>query len=177
MKSLLKVRSTLNWSWSMVKQIPSYLQSKQDHEYQLGLSLEYRERTFFVVFTPADKYLWSPFLKRDFTHCYVIEKLELIWIMCDPTRVGLNIVMPYCTSEHPLIENMMILSPEMRVLEVVTSGQVGSFLLKPKILSCVSVVQYVTGISFFCITPYSLFKKLLRCKHQNLKSVREIERI
>jgi hypothetical protein len=97
--------------------------------------------------------------------------------MCDPTRVGLNIVMPYCTSEHPLIENMMILSPEMRVLEVVTSGQVGSFLLKPKILSCVSIVQYVTGISFsLCITPYSLFKKLLVCNHKNLVSVREIER-
>lgn len=167
----------LSWLLSIAKQTISSLQSKREIEYQLGLSLEYRERTFFVVFTPADKYFWSPFLKSGFTHCYVIEKLELIWIMCDPTRVGLNIVMPYCTSEHPLIENMMILSPEMRVLEVVTSGQVGSFLLKPKILSCVSIVQYVTGISFsLCITPYSLFKKLLVCNHKNLVSVREIER-
>jgi len=141
------------------------------------LSLEYRERTFFIVFTQCEKYFWSPFLKKGFMHCYVIERLEMIWCMCDPTRVGLNIVLPYCTSEHPLIENMMLLSPKIRVLEVVTIGQVGSFLLRPKMLSCVSVVQYVTGISFsMCITPYSLFKKLLRCKHRNLLSVREIER-
>lgn len=171
------MRKILSWSWSMVKQIPSYLQSKQDPAYQLGLSLEYRERTFYVVFSPADKYIWSLFLKYGFTHCYVIEKLEHIWIMCDPTRVGLNIVLPYCASEHPLIENMMVLSPDIRVLEIVTKGQVNSFLLRPKLMTCVSVVQYVTAISLsFCITPYSLFKKLLRCKHKNLISVREIER-
>lgn len=110
-------------------------------------------------------------------HCYVIEKLEMIWCVCDPTRIGLNITLPYCTSEHPLIEKMMEIAPEIRVLEVVTRGTVGSFLLKPKIMSCVSVVQYITGISFFlCMTPYSFFKKLLKCKHDNLISVTEILR-
>lgn len=139
--------------------------------------LEYRERTFYVVFTPSDKYIWSPILKKEFMHCYVIEKLDLIWCMCDPTRIGLNIVLPYCTSEHPLIEKMMNIAPEIKVLEVVTRGTVGSFLMRPKILSCVSVVQYITGISFFlCMTPYSLFKKLLKCKHENLVSVKEILR-
>ncbi len=164
------------WSW-IVNRMRSFFESRPDPAYQLGLSLEYRERTFYVVFASADKYVWSLFLKEGFTHCYVIEKLEHIWIMCDPTRVGLNIVLPYCASEHPLIENMMVLSPDIRVLEIVTKGQVNSFLLRPKLMTCVSVVQYVTAISlYFCITPYSLFKKLLRCRHENLVSVREIER-
>lgn len=167
----------MSWLSSMMRMARSYFANKQAQEYHLDWLLEYRERTFFIVFTPCDKYAYTPFLKKGFTHCYVIEKLEMIWCVCDPTRIGLNITLPPCTSEHPLIENMMTLDPRIRVLEVITKGQVGSFLLRPKIMSCVSVVQYVTGISLrFCITPYSLFKKLLRCRHENLVSVREIDR-
>jgi len=162
---------------SMMRVTKSYFEKKQEKEFHLDWLLEYRERTFFIFFTPSEKYVWSPFLMPGFKHCYVVEKLEFIWICSDPTRMGLNITLPNCTSQHPLIENMMTLDQSVRVLEVITKGQVGSFLLRPKILSCVSVVQYVTGISFrLCITPYSLFKKLLRCKHQNLVSIREIAR-
>lgn len=167
------------WSWlssTMRRQKPSLL-NELAPEFHIDSLLEYRERIFYVVFSDSKKYVWSPFLKGGFMHCYVIEKLELIWCVCDPTRIGLNITLPYCTAEHPLIERMMEIAPDIRVLEVVTRGTVGSFLLKPKIMSCVSVVQYITGISFFlCMTPYSFFKKLLKCKHDNLISVKEILR-
>lgn len=170
-------RSTLSLWSLMMKMAKLYFAKKLESASLQGWSLGYRERTFYIVFAPAEKYVWSPFLKKNFQHCYVIEKLDTIWLACDPTRLGLNITLPPCTAEHPLIENMMMLDYRIRILEVITKGQVGSFLMKPKILSCVSVVQYVTGISLFlCVTPFSLFKNLLRCKHKNLISVREIER-
>ena len=167
------------WSWcsSIMKRATKSSGSKQVSAYPQESSLEYRERTFYIFFTSSSKYIWTPFLKKNFHHCYVIEKLDLVWCLVDPTRIGLNIIFPNCPLDHPLIENMMLLSPDSRVLEVVTKGQVNSFLLRPKLLSCVSVVQYITGISFgLCITPYSLFKNLLKCKDTNLVFIREIER-
>lgn len=177
MKRCLGVRSMLSWLSSMMRRPRPSSPNELAPEFHIDSLLEYRERTFYVVFSDSKKYVWSPFLCRGFMHCYVIEKLEMIWCVCDPTRIGLNITLPYCTSEHPLIEKMMQIAPDIRVLEVVTRGTVGSFLLKPKIMSCVSVVQYVMGTSFFlCMTPYSLFKKLLKCKHENMISVKEIHR-
>ena len=138
--------------------------------------LEYRDREFFVCFRDTTKYLWTPFLKKGFHHCFVIERLEFIYLMADPSRVGLNLVLPACTSEHNLISHMMRLDPGLRVLHVMTHGSGSSLTLRPKILNCVSVVQYVMGIGFnFAITPHGLFKRLLKGKHKNILSVGELK--
>ena len=120
--------------------------------------------------------MWSPFLKKGFGHCYVIERLEYIWMMFDPTRYGLNVMLPDCDVEHPLVETMMSMCPDLRALRVTTRGDGKSLVLKPKLLSCVSTVEFVMGVGFgLCLTPHQLFKKLLRCKHPNLISVKEIQ--
>ena len=96
-------------------------------------------------------------------------------MMLDPTRVGLNVVIPDCHAEHPLIESMMKLAPELTVLKVITRGDGASLSLTPKLLSCVSVVEYVIGVGFkFCITPHQLYKKLKKCQHSNLFKVTEV---
>lgn len=144
----------------------------------LELSSEYRPRVFFVVFTEAELYFWHPILKSGFRHCYVIERLDFIYMMFDPTRYGLNVVLPNCSADVPLIENMMDLDPKIRVLKVVTQGKGESVALKMRPMSCVSVVEYVMGLSFnFCITPYQLFNKLLKNDSPNIISVRELQNV
>ena len=142
----------------------------------LKLELEFRERVFYVCFWDAGEHLWSKFLKKGFGHCFVVEKLEFIYMMFDSTRVGLNVMIPQCTSDFDLPRQMMTMSPELRILEVMTRGDGSSLTLRPKLINCVSMIQEVIGVSFnFCITPHCFFKKLLKCNHNNLISVREID--
>lgn len=160
---------------SMLRMMRFLKSTSQSEKQQSELSLEYRERIFYVIFCDAPSHLYTPFLKKGFKHCYVIEKLEHIFVMFDPTRVGLNVVLPPCTTDDPLILCMMRLDPEIKVLEVATKGRGNATILRPKILSCVSVVQYAMGLWFwFCVTPHQLYRRLIKSKNSNLKYAREL---
>ncbi len=135
-----------------------------------GSSLEYRDRLFYVVFTDAEHML-SPLLKKGFAHCYVIEKLEYLYMMFDPTRHGMNVVLPNCDTEHPLVENMKGLDPALTILKLRTCGNEDALVFAPKILTCVSTLEYIMGISFGsfkAITPYGLYKQLMKAEHPNI---------
>lgn len=142
----------------------------------LELSLAYRERTFYVFFTPSS-HLLSRYLKKGFKHCFAIERLDFIWMMYDPTRAGLNIVLPDCDTGHPLIENLVALSEGASVLEVVLRHNDDKTIFRPKFLSCVSVLEYAMGLqfgTFRALTPYGFYRRLLECRHPNLISVRRV---
>ena len=176
MKSILKL--VTGWKYSLyIKRLKKSLKESTvvTKSQPLASSLEFSEREFYVIFTDTDKHIFSFWLKKGFRHCYVIEKLEYIYMMIDPTRHGLNIALPTCGSEHPLIENMIELAPDITVLKILTSGEGTPAVLRPKLMTCVSLVQYILGVSFsFCITPFSLYNKLKAGKHLNIISSEEI---
>ena len=92
-------------------------------------------------------------------------------MMFDPTRVGMNVILPPCSSEHPFPQSMLEIEPSMRVVKVVTNGDGGSLTYRPKLISCVSALQYMSGIGypFWCLTPYQLYKRLLSAEHSNIE--------
>lgn len=110
-----------------------------------------------------------------FNHCYVIEKLEHIYMMIDPTRCGLNINIPPCSAQHDLIYNMKKIDPSLTIVKVVTKETKEEPIFKPKLLTCVTILQHVLGISFsfFCLTPHQLYRSLLK-KHPQILSAREL---
>lgn len=149
--------------------------SNQNSELSTKLSLEFRPRAFYVVFINSNHVL-SPILKRGFTHAYVIEELECIYMAFDPTRHGLNVFMPSCDTSHPLVDIMMEQDKSITVLRVLTKPGDKPLIFKPRILSCVSVIEYILGMRLGAVTPYGLYKKLLKAKHPNIISTRELER-
>ena len=141
-----------------------------------NIEIEYRPRAFYVSFSSAPKHIWSPLLRKHFQHVFVSERLEYIWMVYDPSREGLNVMLPNCDAEHPLAEVMMGLDPSMVVLEVNTYGNDKPYLLRPRIMSCVTICEYLMGLNFvFCFTPYQLYKRLLKGTHKNILSVKELK--
>jgi len=138
---------------------------------------ESEEREFWFFFCDVEPHLFHRCCKRGFTHCYVVEKLEYIWMMYNPTRVGLNIVLPPCESAHPFPETLHRLDPDMHCVKVITRGNGDSLTYKPKLISCVSTLQYVSGIGypFWCLTPYQLYTRLVAAKHHNIKTSEVID--
>lgn len=150
--------------------------SKPKKEPPIESYLEYRPRVFYIIFCHSPHW-FSPFLKKGFSHCYVIERLEFLYMMFDPTRHGLNVMMPNCSSEHPLVENMMLLDPGLRVVKVAILGNDKPLVFRPKLLTCVSTLEYITGVSFGfwgALTPWSFFKALKKANHPNIISSREM---
>lgn len=96
-------------------------------------------------------------------------------MMIDPTRCGLNISIPPCSSKHDLIYNMKKIDPSLRVVKIVTNELNEEPKFRPKLLNCVSILQHVLGISFsfFCLTPYQLYCSLLK-KHPQILSAKEL---
>lgn len=139
--------------------------------------LDCDERTFYIVFCSGAPFFLSTLLKEGFTHCYLIEKLEFIWIVQDPTRHGLNIIIPPCSAQDPLIKNMLKNDKKITVLEVITKGDSNFSIWRAKLLTCVSAVMYGMGVWInMAMTPYQLYKKLLKMNNTNLLSVKELKR-
>lgn len=165
-----------NLSSSTKTQTKSCGPSNPKKEPTTSLSLEYRPRTFYVFFTDVEHWC-SQYLKDGFSHCYAIEEQEHVYMMYDPTRNGLNIYMPPCSTEHPLIENMKLLNPALTIIQVVTLQNENVVVLRPKALTCVSTLEYVLGINFGmfgALTPYKFYKALLDKKHPNILEARQL---
>jgi hypothetical protein len=162
-------------SW-IKKQMRRLRKSKPEINQDTESCLEYRTRQFYVVFSETNHF-FSPFLKPGFTHCYVIEELEYVYMVYDPTRYGLNMILPNCDKDHPFIQNLMDLDPTLKVLRVVTKGIEHAKRFGPRALNCVSMTEYAMGVSFGplrALTPFGLYKKLKKGNHPSLLSVREI---
>ena len=93
-------------------------------------------------------------------------------MMYDPTRVGLNVILPPCDSLHPFPQNMLSLEPGMTMVRVVTHGKGDTLTYRPKLISCVSTLQYISGIGypFWCLTPHQLYTRLVSANHPNIEN-------
>lgn len=178
LKNKLSHLFTLKSSYSIKTQTKSCAKYHQRKHHNINWSLEFNQRIFYVIFTDTEHF-FSKFLKKGFSHCYAIERLEHVYILYDPTRSGLNVYMPPCSAEHPLVDRMISLNPELKVLEVrVKQNNLISVMgLKP--LNCVSTLEYILGLKFGVfgsLTPYRLYKSLLEANHQNVIGTKEYGR-
>jgi len=146
-------------------------ESKSKSEQPTDWYLSFREREFYVFFVDGSHVL-RRFLKKGFAHCYVIEKLEFLWLMYDPTRSGLQSVILPCDIDTPVIDLMLEQSPTASVVQLKSKIVEEPKFLRPRALTCVSVLEYVFGFYTGAVTPYGLYKRLLSGKHQAIKEAR-----
>lgn len=131
----------------------------------------------YVIFKESDFDYWcKPFLKKEFTHVFLIQKHEFGWIMLNPTQGFLHVdIMDFqITDDVAYVISQIIRG--VKILEVVTRLQEPlTHFGRPK--SCVSIVNYCLGLRwmpFSCMTPYQLYNKLLKANHPNIISTQEI---
>lgn len=162
--------------WSLIaKRKKSSGSSSPKNKPRFDSLFEPRERTFYVIFCDSAPHWLSFLCKQGFNHCYLIEKLEHIYMMVDPTRCGLNISIPPCSAQHDLIYHMKKLDPNLTVVKVITKESTQEPVFKPKLLNCVSILQHALGVSFpfFCLTPFQLYRSLLK-KHPHIATAKEL---
>ena len=170
-KSLRKIR-TLLYDLLTLQLTSSSRECRRLYEQTVSsLQSESENRELYFFFSEVEKHLFSRFCKPGFTHCFLIEKLECIYMMYDPTREGLKIVLPPCESAHPLVQRMMQLDDKLKCVRVITRGDGSSLTYKPKLISCVSTLQYVSGIGYpiWCLTPHQFYKRLVAGQHSNIE--------
>lgn len=139
-------------------------------------SLDCDVRELYFIFSETAKHQATLFCRSGFKHCYIVERFANGWMLYDPTRLGLIISIPPCESNHSLIENMLALDDKTTAVKVITNRNSTALMNKLKIITCVSQCQYISGInfSFFCLTPYKLYKSLLNNNHENIVYASEI---
>lgn len=131
---------------------------------------ESSSRELYFVFCNTSPHLLSPFCKDGYQHVYLIERLEHIWMMYNPTRCGLSVSLPPCDSNHNLIQSMTALEDDIDVLGVLVEGSDKKLAYRPRIMNCVTICCNIAGLStpFWCLTPWQLRKRLLQSKHPNI---------
>ncbi len=119
---------------------------------------------YWLVFKVAEHWIHN-FLKKDFSHVYVVTKDQFNWIRLNPLNEQLEVrLMPYNKSHD--IGRQIYNESGHRVIKIRTKidPDKKNSLKLFHILSCVSITKYITGIRMRCFTPYQLFKKLRKMK-------------
>ena len=131
----------------------------------------------YVIFRESDTdYFFKRFMKKNFTHCLLLQKHEFGWVMINPTRPFLHIDLLdfFLHEDVPYI--IIQQNRSARIIEVITKPHPEKNLFfKPN--TCVSMVNYCLGLEwvpFTCITPYQLYRNLLNVRNPNILKVREI---
>jgi len=77
-------------------------------------------------------------------------------------------------SERDLIKSLN--KPGYTVLKlIVEEGTTDFYQMGLKLFTCVSIIKYILGIKCFAITPYQLYKRLLKMEgKQGIVSVKQI---
>ena len=115
----------------------------------------------WLIFKQGEGYWLQKFLKRGFGHVLILQNDGYNWIYLDPHRLRLVTgIPPYQVSED---------LPRMLVHDGFTVLKLTFFdrstmkkIRHSRLNNCVSFVKYALGIKVRTITPYGLFKKLLR---------------
>lgn len=138
----------------------------------------------FVVFKESEDYRISPkkFLRHGFGHVFVVMtdneevhgNTHKNCIQVDPLFSNMNFY-TFLVSEKDLIKAFDI--PGYTALELVIEVMEPEFnLMGFKLFTCVSIIKYILGIKCFAITPYQLFKRLLKMQgKQGIVSVKQIK--
>ncbi len=125
------------------------------------------EKEYWIIFTQGITHWITRWLKRDFSHIWLLTKDEFNWIAINPTRRYLQFeILPLSIAEDPFkhydIKAGAILKITFTNRDDKTQfGSVG-------LLNCVTWSKYVLGLRIWCLTPFGLYRRLLRFKPDDL---------
>lgn len=115
---------------------------------------------YYVVFTQGVSGIYPKILKRNFSHIYIITKDQFNWILLNPTRLYLQpVILPCSIDELPFNQ---VCKYDDTVLHVRFGKRDDTQLYgKFGMLNCVTLAKYMLGLRVNCLTPFSLYKRLL----------------
>lgn len=115
---------------------------------------------YYLVFTEGN-FLLKDLFKKNFSHAYILTHDEYNWIKCNPCKLYMECsILPYTVKagfpRKEVLPTDTVLKLSMYKRE--NSVHFGLFGLR----SCISYVQYMLGLKLRCVTPYGLYRRLMR---------------
>ncbi len=117
-------------------------------------------REYWLVFTQGT-HLISYFLKKNFSHVYVITRDQYNWIILNPLRLHLDVQIP----AYPITKDVPRLwaKPHDTILKVTMHKRAASKVFAYfGLINCVTHVRYLLGLRIHVITPSQLHRSLLK---------------
>lgn len=116
-------------------------------------------RSWWVIFKDPECRILTPILKTGFGHCLVFTRMHNITMMIEPHLGVVNHVLTDADLSELLAEQKIAGNT---VVHFRHEANAKSFVFRPPLVNCASYIAYTMGISFFGITPYQLYKKIIR---------------
>ncbi len=115
---------------------------------------------YYLVFTQGVTHWITRWLRRDFSHIWLLTKDDYNWLLLNPTRGYLQYtILPVPITQSPFSQ----LLKEGDTIMHLTFGkrdstrQFGSV----GMLNCVTWAKYILGLRINCLTPFGLYKRLV----------------
>jgi hypothetical protein len=133
---------------------------------------------YYVIFTQGVTHWVSCKLKPNFSHVVLITRDEYNWIVLNPTRLYLQVIIPpVLITDSPL---PMFTKPDDTVLHMTfdkrdDTQQYGAWGL----FNCVTWAKYILGLRILCFTPWRLYNRLLNFKPDDFRKhgIRSIKKV
>jgi len=120
------------------------------------------KRELYLIFQDTADFPCAKFLTKGFKHVFAIEKQPLGWTCIDPNRFDLMLDILPARWEADLMAHYLRNKPGDTILKVMLTPRNEATILRPSILSCVSLIKYVLGVSWPLVwTPWQLYEQLI----------------
>lgn len=135
-------------------------------------------QNYWLIFKQGNGAWFQKFLRKGYGHVFVLTHDQYNWIVLDPHRLKLSVIIPpYQLHENVprlmRLEGCAVLKITMFDRATYTTGGHSPY------SNCVAFVKYCLGLKLFCITPYGLYRKLLRLnsRQQFRNGIRQVQLI
>lgn len=122
-------------------------------------------QAFYVCFSNCGDYVGRSFIKKNFTHVFVMERIPLGFIIHDPNMSALDTYILPDTPTEEFLASFMSKRSDYTILEVIKRAtNREQHLIRFGLQSCVTIVAYILGIKlpWYCWTPYRLYKRIMK---------------
>lgn len=118
-------------------------------------------RDIYIIFMNAN-YPGDWMYKDGFKHVYAVERQAAGWLCVDPSRSNLFTCILPAIYETEVMETFAKLNPDATIVNIHVKSNGQGLYPTIGVLSCVSVTQYLIGVSWpFVLTPYQLYNKII----------------
>lgn len=125
------------------------------------------KKEYWVIFTQGVTHWITRWLKPDFSHIWLLTHDEFNWIAINPTRRYLQFeILPLRIQDNPFMHYNIQAGGIVKITFKKRDDtlQFGTFGL----LNCVTWSKYVLGLRIWCLTPFGLYRRLIRFKAGDL---------
>jgi len=115
---------------------------------------------YTICFCDSEDHLLKPILKAGFSHCFAIKHTDdnYIVVNCERSHAEVDALPVTAHVYADLVDGMTRITLAVKIDE---SGSIAGL----RWLSCVESVKSLLGINdALLLTPYQLYKRLLRCQ-------------